>query len=284
MPLGLIDILKVSGFDPTLRTKLLRHQDRRYDIRELRRHNWLEIYQGYQSKPRFHDAAQLVSFYGLAGTRAGFYGVYKVLEHIPASQGPFIEAYPKSRDWGAAGAGYFYNLARDERFDDLRDRLIIDWGPGTLAWVQKLDNKPVLEIKEPGRSLPPFEDYLEFSLTYAGLQDLFAKEEAHRDWRIPLSSVAGVYLVLAEDSGDLYIGSAYGESGIWGRWRNYASSGDGGNVKLTKLIQKNPAYPERFRFSVLQILPRTMAREEVIKRETLYKDKLGSKAHGLNSN
>ena len=284
MPLGLIDILKVSGFDLSLRTKLLRHQDRRYDIRVLRRHNWLEIYQAYQSKPKFHDAVQLVSFYGLSGTRAGFYGVYKVLGHVPASQGPVIEAYAQSKEWGAGGAGYFYSLKRDERFDDLRDRLIIDWGQGTLAWVQKLDNKPVLEIKEPGRSLPPFEDYLEFSLTYAELQDQFAKEEAHRDWRIPLSSVAGVYLVLAEDSGDLYIGSAYGESGIWGRWRNYASSGDGGNVKLTKLIQENPAYPERFRFSVLQILPRTMAREEVIKRETLYKDKLGSKAHGLNSN
>jgi hypothetical protein len=50
VPLGFIDILKVSGFDPTLRTKLLRHQDRRYDIRELRRHNWLEIYQGYQKE------------------------------------------------------------------------------------------------------------------------------------------------------------------------------------------------------------------------------------------
>jgi hypothetical protein len=142
----------------------------------------------------------------------------------------------------------------------------------------------VLEIREPGRSLPPFEDYLEFSLTYAELRELFANAEAHRDWRIPLSSVAGVYLILAEHSGDLYVGSAYGESGIWGRWRNYADSGDGGNVKLTKLIRDDPSYPEQFRFSVLQILPRTMAREEVIKRETLYKDKLGSKAHGLNSN
>jgi hypothetical protein len=138
----------------------------------------------------------------------------------------------------------------------------------------------VLEIKEPGRSLPPFEDYLEFSLTYAELKDLFANGEAHRDWRIPLSSVAGVYLILAEHSGDLYVGSAYGESGIWGRWRNYADSGDGGNVKLTKLVVDDPSYPERFRFSILQILPRTMAREEVIKRETLYRRSLGARHTG----
>lgn len=142
----------------------------------------------------------------------------------------------------------------------------------------------MLEIKEPGRKLPPFDDYLEFSLTYAQLRDLFNNEEAHRDWRIPLSAVAGIYLILAQASGDLYVGSAYGESGIWGRWRNYASSGNGGNVRLRELITSNSAYPEQFRFSVLQILPKTMAREEVLKREMLYKNKLGTRATGLNSN
>jgi hypothetical protein len=42
--------------------------------------------------------------------------------------------------------------------------------------------------------------------------------------------------------------------------------------------------PEQFRFSVLQILPKTMARDEVLQRETLYKHKLGTRAKGLNSN
>jgi len=282
--LGLIDILKVAGFDPTLRTKLVRHQDRRYPVQELRRRNWLELYQSYQSKPKFHGVEQVISLYGLSGTRAGFYGVYKVVGHRAASEGSTLPGCDWSREWGAGGAGFFYDLQRDERFDDLRDRLIVDWGPGTLAWVQKLDNKPVLEIKEPGRKLPPFDDYLEFSLTYAQLRDLFTNEEAHRDWRIPLSAVAGVYLILAQASGDLYVGSAYGESGIWGRWRNYAISGDGGNVQLRALIIGNSAYPEQFRFSVLQILPKTMAREEVLRRETLYKGKLGTRATGLNSN
>jgi hypothetical protein len=174
-------------------------------------------------------------------------------------------------------------LERDSRFDDFRDRIIIDWGGGTLAWVQNLDNKPVLEILESGRRLPPFEDYLEFSLTYAQLQDLFQNEEAHRDWRVPLSAVAGVYLILAQRSGDLYVGSASGGDGIWGRWRNYAHSGDGGNVQLRELIGSDSSYPGQFRFSVLQILPKTMARDDVVRRETLYKHKLGTRATGLNS-
>lgn len=182
----------------------------------------------------------------------------------------------------AVDARHFYELERDSRFDDFRDRIIIDWGAGTLAWVQNLDNKPVLEILESGRRLPPFEDYLEFSLTYAQMKDLFRNEEVHRDWRIPLSAVAGVYLILAERSGNLYVGSASGTEGIWGRWRNYANSGDGGNVKLREVIRNDSSYPEQFRFSVLQVLPKTMARDEVVRREALYKDKLGSRATGLN--
>jgi len=91
-----------------------------------------------------------------------------------------------------------------------------------------------------------------------------------------------VYLVLAETIGDLYIGSAYGAEGIWGRWRDYARTGDGGNVRLSNLIQVNSAYPKNFRFSVLQILPKTTARDLVLQREAIYKVKLGSRAIGLN--
>jgi len=282
--IGLIDILKLAGFDSSLRTRLVRHQDHRYAVDELRRRGWLELYQSYQSNPRFHKVEQIVCFYGLPGTRAGFYGVYMVHEHHPASEGSILPECEFSKIWHDR-SHFFYDLERDRRFDELRDRIIIDWGAGALAWVQRLANKPVLEILEPGRKLAPFADYLEFSLTHAQLTDLFANEEAHRDWRVPLSAVAGVYLILAQRSGDLYVGSAYGESGIWGRWREYARSGDGGNLPLRELIRTNPAeYPEQFRFSVLQILPKTMAREEVLQRETLYKQKLGTRATGLNAN
>jgi len=281
MTLDVVDILKLFGFDPTLRTKFVRHQDDRYPIREFL--HWLELYQSYQSKPRFHDVVQIVSFYGLPGTRAGFYGVYRVLGHRPARDGPTPEMCPSSQQWQGE-CRYFYDLDLDPRFNELRNRLIIDWGRGTRSWVQKLSSKPLLEIQERGRRLPPFEDYLEFSLTYHELRDLFGNEEAHRDWRASLSAVAGIYLILAEDSGDLYVGSASGQGGIWGRWREYAASGHGGNAKLRELIEQNPAYPARFRFSLLQILPKTMAVDEIRRREGQYKVRFGTRATGLNVN
>jgi len=283
MTIGLVDILKIAGFDPSLPTKLLRHQDHNYPVQELRRHDWLELYQSYQSKPRFHGVQQIVSFYGMSGTRAGFYGVYEVLGYRAASDG----STPASCEWShlwSRDARFFYDLKRDRRFDDLRNRLIIDWGQGALAWIQKLGNKPVLEMLPPGRKLAPFVDYLEFSLTYAELKDLFENDGAHRDWQIPLSAVAGIYLILAQKSGHQYVGSASGEGGIWGRWGEYAKSGDGGNRQLRELIGVDSDYPAQFRFSVLRTLPRTMERAEVLRREALYKDKLGTRATGLNSN
>ncbi len=292
MEIRLLDVLSLAGFDPTLRTKLVRHKDRRFSVESLRQNDskgrpWLEIYQAYQANPVFHRVQQIVSCYGLSGARAGFYGVYKVLGHVPANEGMEI---PRGQEWGN-GCKFFYKLERNPQFDTFRDRLIVDWGKGTInwqVWLNQKNNKEVLEMLPPGRSLPPFVDYLKFSLTYRQLRDLFRNEEAHRDWKNPLSAVSGIYLVLAETSGDMYVGSASGTSGIWGRWRVYArpgpDSGHGGNDQLRKLIAGDSGYPEGFRFSVLQILPISTASTEVIQWEQLYKQKLGSRAIGLNSN
>jgi hypothetical protein len=202
---------------------------------------------------------------------------------MPYYQGAILVGCPTYDRW-ISTCDFFYVLKRDDRFSDFRDRLIIDWGSGALAWQQKLKNKPIVEILPPGRKLEPFRDFLEFSLTYAQLKDLFANEEAHRDWKIPLSNVAGVYLILAQKTGDLYIGSAYGAAGIWGRWHEYAKTEDGDNVKVRTLIESDPDYPASFRFSILHILPRSMSKDAVIQRETEYKIKLGTRAVGLNSN
>lgn len=282
LEIGLIDVLKLAGFDPDLPTKLIRHQDGRNPIQDLIRRDCLEHYQSYQGDPHFHGARQIISFSGLAGSRATFYGVYKLLGYRAADEGPILPFCAESAQWKQTSK-FFYDLERDVCFDDLRGRLIIDWGPGTRTWVQNLVNKTVTEILPSGRKLVAFDDYLEFSLSHTQLKDLFENEEAHPDWKTPLSAVAGIYLILAEKSGNLYVGSASGEEGVWGRWRDYAKLGHGGNVHLQELINSDPDYPERFRFSVLRTLPKTMTRVEVYKRETLYKQKLGSRATGLNS-
>jgi hypothetical protein len=281
--IGVLDVLRIEEWVPTERTRFVRHQDRRFPVDQLRRDGIFELYQRYQGRPIFHKTDYIVSFYAGPQTRAIFYGVFKVNGHAPANEGEVLADYPWSQRWHDS-AKYFYDLELLPHARGLRDRLVIDWGKGTRSWVQKSQNREVLEIREPGRSLPPFDDYLEFTLSYRQLQDLFRHPEAHHEWRSRLSAVAGVYLILAETTGHQYVGSATGEAGIWGRWNSYATTGHAGNSKLRALLASDHAYPDAFRFSILQILSRTMAREEVIEREIRFKQKLGTRATGLNDN
>jgi hypothetical protein len=279
--LGIIDLLKVFGFDDRLKSKIVRHQDGRYDLTSLLREGWFDLYQSLQKKPVFKGCEQLVSFLGDGSGRARFLGVYRVLSEAAASKSAVPAGCPY-KEWEECK--FQYQLERCPQFADLEGRVVVDWGSGALAWHQHLKNKPVVEIFPKGRLLPPFTDYLDFSLSYDQLVQLINTADAHRDWRTSLSAVAGVYLILAETTGHQYVGSAYGLGGFWSRWSQYATTGHGENVKLRVLMESDTAYPKAFRFSILHILPKTTAPEEVIRRESLYKTKLGSKATGLNLN
>jgi hypothetical protein len=225
----------------------------------------------------------IVSCYGLAGTRACFYGVFTVGRRRPGSEGPIPTNCPWAAEWRNK-CPHFYDFERLPGYEALEHRLVIDWGKDAINFCQKLSNMPVLELLPAGRRLPVFDDYLEFALSYRELKELYRHADAHGDWRSALQAVAGVYLILAEKSGDLYVGSACGAAGIWGRWEQYAHTGHGGNKLLVDLLARDPDYPERFRFSLLHILPKTLTRDEVIQREGLYKHKLGTCARGLNLN
>lgn len=95
----------------------------------------------------------------------------------------------------------------------------------------------------------------------------------------------GVYLITDTKTGKLYVGSAYNENGIWDRWADYVrTNGQGDNKDLKELVNSNINYADNFRFSILMILPQTMINEEIIKKEQIFKTKLGSNSFGLNYN
>lgn len=280
--LGILDLLKLRGFDPACKTKLVRHQDKRYDIPTLSREGWLDLYQSHQARDIFKTCDYIVTFSGDGGTRAKFIGVYKVCGGRPRTPADVPGESPFT-DWRDE-PGFFYELEHQPQYDDLAGRVVIDWGASALAWHQYIKNKPVIEVFPPGRSLEPFSDYLDFSLSFNELQDLVSNPAAHRDWRASLSAVAGIYLILAETTGQQYVGSAYGLAGIWGRWEKYAVNGHGDNKLLKQLLGSNAGYPDNFRYSILQVLPKSTKNAEVIRWESKYKVKLGSRATGLNAN
>jgi len=279
--LGILDFLTPRGFDPNCTAKLVRHQDKRYDVQQLIRDDWIDLYQAHQSKDIFGKCDYIVTFTGDGGTRAKLLGVYRVVEGRKRTSKDLPKGSP-FEDWRGAD-GFFYTLEHQSQYADLEGRIVIDWGSAAISWHQYITNKPVIEVYPPGSSLTPFTDYLDFSLSFNELQTLFKNPDAHRDWKTSLTAVSGVYLILAESNGHQYVGSAYGLSGIWGRWSNYATTGHGGNKLLKELVASDSEYPESFRFSVLQVLPKTNKKAEVIRWENQYKLKLGSRATGLNA-
>lgn len=102
-------------------------------------------------------------------------------------------------------------------------------------------------------------------------------------WKTALENQKGVYLITDESNGKRYVGAAYGNDMILGRWRNYISNGHGSNKKLKELdfeyIKQN------FRYSILEIFKSTTDDETIIERESWWKDVLMTRSKfGYNDN
>lgn len=276
-------LLAPFGFTSTSRVKLVRHQDSRMDVKELRRAGQFEHYQALQSRPVFDNCDMLVSFVGGGSTLSTFVGVY----HLSGQRTHGVSSHPPGfiyPQWDVS-QHFEYRLERDTRFESLVDRVVIDWGLGTRAWVQNFREreKAVVEVLPTGY-VAEWPGYLDFVLRFDELSKMIENPIANREWHRMLSAVAGVYLIVDAGTGRQYVGSAYGERGILGRWEGYASSGHGGNVQLMDLLNSSPDAKRRLEFSVLQTLPKSLTAGEIIEHETFHKRKLGSRAHGLNGN
>lgn len=281
--LTLEHLLQPFGLDISRRTKLVRHQEQGIDVAALLRVGQLEFYQSFQGRPVFANCDQIVSFLGSVGTQAVFVGVYEIL----GVSGPCAIELPEDFLYPEMNVSsvYVYDLVRDKRFDVLRDRLVIDWGAGTRSWVQKFrpGEKEVVEVLPRGY-VKEFPGFLDFVLRFDELKTMIENRTANREWHRMLSSVAGVYLILDTLTGRQYVGSAYGDGGIIARWSQYARTGHGGNAQLRALLSERPNARSDLQFSVLQTLSSSLTAREVIAYEQLHKEKLGTRAHGLNSN
>lgn len=274
------ELLQLRGLNTDAKIKMMRHMSKTYDVYDMYRRGHLETYQSFQSKPVL-QCDYLVSFLGIRHGCARFIGVYKVGKRISAREVKLDPEYPYQEF--TQTASYWYDLIKEPGYEDLIDRVVISWGHSQRSWHQWLAPKEIIEILPKGY-VRDFPGLLDLNINFIELQQIVANPAANREWHLMLKSVAGVYLILAEASGKQYVGSAYGSSGIFGRWKVYADTGHGGNSMLQSLINKNPRYPMNFRFSILHTLSKGAPKDEVIRYETIFKKKLGTRAFGLNSN
>lgn len=273
-------ILEIYELDPSM-VKLVRHGNKEIPIRETFLHNLkrLEAYQSFQKPKKFGNAKAIAVFAPYYRTTALFLGLWDIHGYTENSKFTeetlsLLKKHNLPESWYNDSA--MYDLKRNNILDDLSERLVIEWGAATVAWVQSKD-KEVVEIKGK-KSIGGFQSFSLVDLDYIDLQNLIQFPDTNLTWVNALSSVNGVYLIKDQTSGKLYVGSAYGDQGIYGRWSAYAKNGHGGNQELTGLN------PSDFKFSILEIVPPTTTAEGVIECENRWKEKLGTRQFGLNRN
>ena len=93
-----------------------------------------------------------------------------------------------------------------------------------------------------------------------------------------LQSSRGVYLLTCPRTKEQYVGSATGEDGFWGRWRDYVDGGDGGNQGLKSRD------PSDYQISILEVAGTSATTEAILAMEGLWQSKLRSPEMGLNRN
>jgi hypothetical protein len=209
----------------------------------------------------------------------------------------FMQFYPKADVWLFGGAfevvdrrsdGYQLKpvpdmekfvgrlLASFHRYQGLRGR--------AFNLEAHLNNFMVAEILPQvysGESFPGFE---QINHDFGTLEAVFRSERS--DWKAALESVKGVYLIVDKSNGKAYVGSAYGNGGIWSRWSCYMGTGHGWNDELVRLLEKKglPYAREQFHFSVLEVMVNSTPDETVLAREAHWKRALLTRERGYNKN
>ena len=123
-----------------------------------------------------------------------------------------------------------------------------------------------------------FPGYDNVNLSWSDLSRVLAKDS----WKTALQNQKGVYLITDTSNGKMYVGSAYGERMLLGRWEDYAKTGNGGNKELKELSFDH--IKQYFRYSILDIFKSTIKDELIISRETWWKEVLLTRNFGYNKN
>ena len=141
-----------------------------------------------------------------------------------------------------------------------------------------LDKMEVLELKREKVKVE-FPGYDNVNVTWRELKSLIETPA----WKTALENQKAVYLIVDTKTGKKYVGSAYGNNMLLGRWRNYIANGHGGNKLLKPLDFEY--IKENFKYSILEIFKSSIDDEIIINRESFWKEVLLTRTEfGYNDN
>ncbi len=278
MPIMLNTIFQEAGL-PLSDVRLLRHKDRRASKGRSPYELWRDNrpqFDLYQSSQGIDNRKKLSAPYWAVfivnlNDETMFGGIYKAsyrgLWEKDTDQ-PHIEGGIEK-----AGSCDGYDLTLDSVISDLIGKLFIDWGAGALAWIQyaERNDKLITELRAAFRE-ESFPGFLNF------IQPLSRLDKMPKSWETALRSSGGVYLLTCPRTKELYVGSATGEEGFWGRWQNYVQTGHGGNLGLKSRD------PSDYQISILEVAGTSATPDDILTMEGRWQSKLQCLEMGLNKN
>lgn len=223
------------------------------------------MYWNYEKKRSFRSGQITVGFIPLKGRKNQYllFHVGRIIKDLNILQ----------------GVGYeFETLAEYEKYFG---RLIIRYKNKSQNMVRKAES--VIEQCEVFQILPEifsddvFPGYDRVNISWETL----CRVVEYESWVTALQNQKGIYLITDTQTKKLYVGAAYGESMILGRWRTYVNTIDGGNKDFKSLppghIQNN------FRYTILEIFKSSTADEVIIEREHWWMNVLQTRNDGYNN-
>lgn len=165
-----------------------------------------------------------------------------------------------------------FAMSPNPQLSEFSKRLVVR-DPGGRTYMRRADTTglEVLEVKRMARVAPDLPSWDDFVLTARDLHDL------PRDWQLALRQWRGIYLIVDQHDGARYVGAAYGEENLLGRWRAHVAREAGVTAELRR------RRTDGFRFSILELLSPTASADEVIDRERSWMKRLDTIERGLNS-
>ena len=296
--LTLKDLIKIEGLDyENLSFKVVRHKMNQKgweDFDNLIRfdNELLSAFAGSQSRPVYKDADIVLTFVALPGTKALFRTAH--INHGQISFNQYKKYYKGYKsflnfkeinniDGEMLEHLNYYKLEDSKLLEGYKNRLVIEWGKSTVSWVQSSTHKEVTEIYPKG-FVSLFPGWDKVHLSHKELSEIINNPNGNKDWYEYLSRHSGVYVIFDSLTGNQYVGSASGGRGIWSRWEGYVKTGHNGNKGLKALSKNNPDFANNFTYSLHHVFPKTVSKNDVLYYESLLKNKLGSRAFGLNEN
>lgn len=147
--------------------------------------------------------------------------------------------------------------------------------PGRVRSVRlenQYSNMVVSELLKEPYSGEQFCGYERINHDFSQLETIIRSNRP--DWKAALENVKGIYLIADKANGKKYVGSAYGDSGIWARWSCYIGTGHGWNDEPTKLIESEGIEYARknFRISFLEYRSAKTEDRIMFERERYWKE------------